>query len=121
MEELPHAILQMIVIAYSADIKSCQGNNTVDNSILFASICIAFFTAIMSCLMNISDYIYRERNFLAILADVYLETEKENIKQENSILDARALILALTSESLKYWTLDNIKFVGSNQEWEDVF
>lgn len=80
MEELPHAILQMFVIGYSGNIKSCQGDMSADNSVLVASICIAFFTAILSCIMNVSDYIYRERNFLAILSDVYLETDKEVIK-----------------------------------------
>lgn len=80
MEELPHAILQMVVIGFSGNIKSCQGDMSADNSILVASICIAFSTATLTCLMNLSDYIYREKNFLAILSDVYLETEKEMIK-----------------------------------------
>jgi cell division protein FtsL len=53
---------------------------SADNSILAASICIAFFTAIIACLMNVSDYIYRERNFLSILSDVYLETDKVVLK-----------------------------------------
>lgn len=53
---------------------------SADNTILYISICIAFFTAIISCLMNVSDYIYREKNFLAILSDVYLESEKDMIK-----------------------------------------
>lgn len=30
-------------------------------------------------------------------------------------------MLAISSESLKRWTLDNIKFVGTNQEWEIVY
>ena len=121
MEELPHALLQMIVIGFSGDIKACQGTNENDNSYLQASICLAFFTAILSCLMNVSDYIYREKNFLAILSDVYLESDKEHLTQENSILDAKSVMLAVSSESLKFWTLDNIKFSGSNHEWEEVY
>jgi hypothetical protein len=33
------------------------------------------------------------------------------------VLDPKALVLAITSDSLKHWTLDNIKFTGTNQEW----
>lgn len=71
--------------------------------------------------MNVSDYINREKNFLAILSDVYLESDKEDLRQENSILDAKSVMLAVTSQTLKYWTLDNIKFSGTNHEWEEVY
>lgn len=71
--------------------------------------------------MNISDYVNREKNFLSILASVYLESEKEHLKQQNSILDAKSVMLAVSSDKLKNWTLDNIKFSGTNQEWEQVY
>ena len=41
-----------------------------------ASIGIAFFTTVLSCSLNISEYVYRMENFLAILSDVLLESEK---------------------------------------------
>lgn len=36
-------------------------------------------------------------------------------------MDAKSVMLAVSSESLKYWTLDNIKFSGTNDEWEQIY
>jgi len=71
--------------------------------------------------MSVLDYINRELNFLTILQDIYQDNEKPNFIQQNSILNDKVIMLAVTNKNIRTWGLNNIKFCGTDMQWQRTY
>lgn len=78
---------------------------------------ITILTSVLSGLMYVQDYTNRENNFLTILQDVYFDHDKPDFLQQDSIIDDKGVLLAVTNKRIKTWHLKNVKFCGTNDDW----
>jgi len=71
--------------------------------------------------MFVFDYLNRETNFLAILTDIYHHNDKQKFVQQDSIIDDKSIMMAVCNRHIETWTLNNVKFCGTHQEWQKTY
>ena len=115
IQDIPNFLLQSIVLGYSQQLATCETD--LNNIGLSSSIIITLVTSMMSGLMFVQDYTNRENNFLTILQDVYHSNDKPDFQQQDSIINDKGVLLAVTNRKIRTWYLNNVKFCGSNDDW----
>jgi len=85
------------------------------------SILVSISTVILSVFMFVFDYLNRETNFLAILTDIYHHNDKQKFVQQDSIIDDKSIMMAVCNRHIETWTLNNVKFCGTHQEWQKTY
>lgn len=114
-QDIPNFVLQSTMLGLSYDLDTCEIN--LNNVGLYISILITLMTSILSGLMYVKDYTNRENNFLTILQDVYHNNDKPDFQQQDSIINDKGVLLAVTNKNIKTWYLNNVKFCGTNDDW----
>jgi len=109
----------MLIIGYSYELKSCEKG--IDNSYLVYSILISITTVALSIIMSVFEYINKEKNFLTILQDIYHDNSHSNFVQQDSIINDKGVMLAATNKKIQTWGLNNIKFCGTDEEWQHTY
>lgn len=103
----------------SHDLVTCE--ESLNNIGLTISLIITLLTSVLSGMMFIQDYTNRENNFLTILQDVYHNNDKADFQQQDSIINDKGVLLAVTNKNIKTWYLNNVKFCGTNDDWQKTY
>lgn len=97
LQNIPQIIFQLLIIKKSSLLTTCP-TAVRDNSVLHASVAIAFVLMIFSFIIALHDFFNRQTAFLVIVASRFHKSTAPRIEQHDPfIVDETGIIMAATN------------------------